>query len=307
MTTSRRSTPGNRPTEDFYRELLDSVSDGVYLVDSGRRITVWSRGAERLTGFAEAEVLGRRCSDSILNHVDETGRPLCGRRCPLAATLRDGQAREVHAFMHHRDGHLTPVHLRANVMRDADGRLVGAAETFSDDSLLHATRTLADELRAEAETDPLTRLANRRALDLELERRVLRWERLGEPFSLLFADIDRFKSVNDELGHETGDQVLRVVGDTLAAAGRRDDFTARLGGEEFVVVVGATSTAGVAAERRRALVARARVPGHRRRITVSVGAATVRQGDTVESILQRADQLMYAAKAAGRNRVCSES
>jgi diguanylate cyclase (GGDEF)-like protein/PAS domain S-box-containing protein len=307
MSTTPADSPLS-PGPDFYRALLDSVSDGVYLVDTARRITVWSRGAERLTGFSEADVLGRRCSDAILNHVDESGRPLCGRRCPLSATLRDGQAREVHAYMHHRDGHLAPVHLRASVMCDSQGQVLGAAETFSDDSLLHATRELAERLRSESETDPLTGLANRRALDAELQRRMLRFTGLGEAFTVLFADIDHFKSVNDELGHDCGDEVLRLVGQTIAGAGRIGDFTGRYGGEEFVVVAPGTSdSATEAAERRRALVSRIRVPGTRRKVTISVGAASVQAGDSAQSVLQRADARMFSAKEQGRNRVVGET
>ena len=84
----------------LYRDLVDNMSDGVYFVDRTRTITYWSRGAERLTGYHASEVVGRRCLDGILNHVDECGTELCGAGCPLKATIRDGRCRDAHVFMH---------------------------------------------------------------------------------------------------------------------------------------------------------------------------------------------------------------
>jgi PAS domain S-box-containing protein len=87
---------------DFHRSLLDQLSDGVYFVDRQRRITYWNRGAERLTGYAAHEVVGRRCKDGILMHCDDRGEVLCGARCPLLDAMRDERPRECHVFLHHR-------------------------------------------------------------------------------------------------------------------------------------------------------------------------------------------------------------
>lgn len=119
---------------DFYRSLLDGISDGVYFVDRNRRITYWSAGAAQLTGYPAAEVAGRRCSDGLLNHVDDTGAELCGTRCPLLATIHDGRPRDCHVRLHHRDGSLRPVWIRAAPIRDSLGRITGAVETFGDDT-----------------------------------------------------------------------------------------------------------------------------------------------------------------------------
>jgi PAS domain S-box-containing protein len=131
---------------EFYRDLVDRMSDGVYFVDRSRRITYWSRGAERLTGYRAADVLGKRCRDRLLNHVDENGAPLCGAACPLAATMRDGQARDAPGFMHHADGHRQPVWVRSAPLTGEDGIVTGAVEVFSDDSATTAARARAEEL-----------------------------------------------------------------------------------------------------------------------------------------------------------------
>src|SRR5664280_2072141 len=127
--TARVRSRGMGQDLAFYRDLVDNMSDGVYFVDRTRTITYWSRGAERLTGYHASEVVGRRCRDGILNHVDECGTELCGAGCPLKATIRDGRCRDAHVFMHHADGHRQPVWVRAAPLRDPAGEISGAART----------------------------------------------------------------------------------------------------------------------------------------------------------------------------------
>ncbi len=116
--------------EAFYKSLLDSMADGVYFVDTDRRITSWNKAAERITGYTAREVLGRSCADNVLRHVDESGRELCVAGCPLAAVVQDGRMREARVYLHHKLGHRTPVDVRATAMRDAAGKIMGAVEIF---------------------------------------------------------------------------------------------------------------------------------------------------------------------------------
>jgi len=178
-------------------------------------------------------------------------------------------------------------------------------------------KRLNDELRQSvnetielAVTDPLTGLHNRRYLDNHLQNLVDRAASRRKPLSVLIADIDRFKAVNDTHGHDAGDEVLREFSRRLRGAVRGMDLACRLGGEEFIVVMPETA-AGVAekvAERIRALTAGTpfRLPGQGRAIevTVSVGVATLATGgDSVTALLKRADLALYEAKNGGRNRV----
>ena len=291
----------------FYRDLVDNMSDGVYFVDRTRTITYWSRGAERLTGYHASEVVGRRCRDDILNHVDECGTELCGAGCPLMATIRDGRCRDAHVFMHHANGHRQPVWVRAAPLRDPAGEISGAVELFSDDTAVTTARARVLEMEQLALTDPLTGLGNRRYLDAQLCSRLDEWTRYGWSFGVLLADIDHFKRVNDIYGHDAGDQALAMVARTLAFGLRGSDVVTRYGGEEFVVVLAHADPAGLAstAERLRMLVAASRLVVARQpiEVTVSLGGTLVAPGDNAEILLHRADTSLYAAKAAGRNRV----
>jgi diguanylate cyclase (GGDEF)-like protein/PAS domain S-box-containing protein len=294
------------PDAHFYRNLLDSLAEGVYIVDREGRITFWNRAAERISGYAGETVLGRRCSDGLLCHMDETGRVLCLDGCPLMATRDDGVEREARVFLRHADGHRVPVLVRAAPVRDARGEIAGAAESFTDDSARIEALRRAAELEALAYLDPLTGLGNRRYAEDVIAARLREMERTGAEFGVLFADLDHFKALNDRLGHAAGDEALRMTGRTLSASLRAYDFAGRWGGEEFVVAVVRVDGDGLKriAERFRLLMAASplRQSGSEAALTVSLGITLAREGDTPESLVARADAAMYESKSAGRNR-----
>ncbi len=295
----------------FYQGILDHLYDGVYFVDQNRTVTYWNRGAERITGFSAEEVVGRRCADGVLNHVDEQGRRLCGRRCPLLRTMHDGAPREDHFFLHHADGHRLPVLVRAAPMFDDDGAIIGAVETFSDNSSLVNALQRIHELDDAACRDPLTDVGNRRFADLKLDSSLTEFRGHGMHHGVLFVDVDHFKEVNDQYGHLAGDRVLSAVGRTMLSNLRTTDFVARWGGEEFLAIVYNVDAARLKAlaENLRMLVASStlRMDEGDICVTVSIGATLMRAHDTRESLVQRADALMYRSKQEGRDRVTCDA
>jgi diguanylate cyclase len=171
-----------------------------------------------------------------------------------------------------------------------------------------------EAIRAESMTDPLTGLGNRKYFDRSLETAVTTAVETSEPLSLLMFDIDHFKSFNDSYGHLTGDQVLRLVGMSLKQSIKGQDITARYGGEEFAVVLPNTAlrqALTVADHIRRAVMSKelkkkstGEILG---RVTISVGVSMLKPGDDMDSLIERADACLYAAKRAGRNRVVCEA
>jgi diguanylate cyclase len=170
-----------------------------------------------------------------------------------------------------------------------------------------------DDVRKESLTDSLTGVANRKAFDMEIAAAVDESRVEGEAVSLLMCDIDHFKRFNDNWGHQTGDQVLRLVAGSMAENVKGRDTVARFGGEEFVVILRRTSLehATILAEQLRAYVENKRLVKKSTgdvlgTITISVGVAQLGQGDTPVSLIQRADACLYRAKNGGRNRVVPE-
>jgi diguanylate cyclase (GGDEF)-like protein/PAS domain S-box-containing protein len=293
---------------EFYATLLDNLYDGVYFVDRERRITLWNKGAERITGFTRAEVLGKRCADNILRHVDHQGNALCEGDCPLAHTLSDGEFVSASVFLHHKDGHRLPVAVGVAPITDNQQNIIGAVEIFRDDSATVAALEHLKELEDLAYLDPLTHIANRTYLESFIVGKFNEFRRLGWSFGVIFLDVDRFKLVNDTYGHQTGDVVLKMVAQTLLKNCRSFDLVGRWGGEEFICIISKLKDADqlmVAAERLRVLVESAWVslPDYSLHVTISLGVTLARLPDTPETLIHRADELMYRSKEAGRNRV----
>ncbi len=111
----------NAANGNFHREMLDNLSEGIYFVDANRRITYWNKAAETITGRTAAQVIGFKCADNILAHVDAKGTQLCAAGCPLASTMTDGVPRQVSAYMLHKKGYRVPVNIRVNPIRDERG------------------------------------------------------------------------------------------------------------------------------------------------------------------------------------------
>jgi len=294
----------------IYQEILKYVKEGVYFVDTDRRITFWNNHAEKITGYTAAEVLDRHCYDGILNHVDDQGNHLCWQGCPLHKTMEDGEHREASVYLHHKQGHRVSVMVRTYPMYDA-GRLIGAIELFSDEKPpTHLMEEIAD-LKVLAMTDQLTGLANRRYTESFLNGKLMELEQFNSPFGVALIDIDHFKSVNDTYGHDAGDSALQMVANSLLNAVRSSDLIGRWGGEEFLAVfpvVGGEQLQQIA-ERMRMLVDASSVQrqGTEIRITISIGAVFVKKSSSKEHIIRMADQLMYRSKSEGRNRITSAS
>jgi len=289
------------------RLLLDKVHDGVYFVDTERRIQFWNKSAERITGYAAEDVGGKCCADNILMHVDEEGNYLCKGMCPLAATISDGQVREARVYLHHKSGHRLPVQVTVSPVYDPEGRILGGLETFFDATPMMAALEETERLREEALICPLTAIGNRRYAERMLAQKLDEMARGGTCLAVVMIDIDHFKKVNDTFGHDVGDVVLKMVASTMSAAMRSYDFLARWGGEEFIALLPSCDAANAAriANRLRRLVAHASHDLNRDtiRATISVGVYLCGKGDTPASAVKQADRMLYESKQNGRNRV----
>jgi diguanylate cyclase (GGDEF)-like protein/PAS domain S-box-containing protein len=289
-------------------QLFDQLFDGVYVVDRDRRIIYWNPAAERITGHAADQVVGRLCHENLLQHVTADGQQLCLHGCPLAATLNDGQFREADVYLRHADGHRVPVRVRAVPLFDGGQTPHATAEVFSDISAKQQMRDQIEKLRELAYVDPLTRLPNRRYGQAMLQSKITEVERFGWSMGLMMMDVDHFKQINDTHGHDVGDRVLSVIGQTIKQAVRPCDIVARWGGEEFMGIfpeLDATTLATLA-RRINMLVRRTTVSLQGLgplEPTISIGATLLGASDKPQQAIKRADALLYQAKANGRDRV----
>jgi diguanylate cyclase (GGDEF)-like protein/PAS domain S-box-containing protein len=290
----------------FAGRLLDALRDPAYFVDVRGRTLHWNQAAARFTGYSADEMVGQAASNSRLGLTDAAGVPLRTDDYLGKRTIREGRSIDRMASLRRRDGKRVPVAAHCSPIRDEEGGMAGVLVVLRDAASDDALRRALRQARQEAESDPLTGLANRRALArmLDIQLQVQMCE--GRPLCLVLADLDHFKSVNDGWGHACGDRVLAAFADLLRHQSRAEDLVARYGGEEFMILLPDASleVATRVAERLRVATPDVTPPEMApRRLTASFGVAEAAPGEPASRFLLRADAALYRAKAAGRDRV----
>lgn len=298
---------------DFMNALIGAIEEPVYVKDASGRYVMANPSFAAWFGVNRSEIVGKETrslkSEEVAGRIDEID----------AEVLATGEPRTDDLDFLVR-GRRKVVRMTKIPLKNMEGRqvLLGTMHDLTTDRLRAETlEKMVDERTAElreanaalerlAATDQLTGIANRRKLEVELDAEFSRRGRYGTPFSVVMVDIDHFKAVNDMFGHETGDTVLIGIAKTITACSRTTDLVGRWGGEEFLILCRNEDAAGASAfaEKLRAAIEGASfIP--QRPITASLGVAACGDEDVPRTLIARADARLYAAKAAGRNRVFS--
>ncbi len=290
-----------------FSKIIEELAEGLYITDPERKILLWNRGAEQITGYAASEVVGKSCADNILVHVDENGDNLCRGGCPLLKSIRGDLSLEANVYLHHKQGYRVPVSVRTSALKNDQGEVIGGVELFTDRSNQEVIRQRLQELEKIAMLDHLTQLANRRNLDHELQRIMQEHQRMKIPVGFFMIDVDHFKRFNDTYGHDVGDQVLKLIASVLQHNSRPFDTFGRFGGEEFAGIIKNLDLEQLTGygERIRMLIEKSTLPvnGEELHVTVSLGGTLLREDDTSESLFKRTDHFLYQSKQNGRNRI----
>ena len=290
-----------RQTESWFAALLSGVRDfALFSLDAQGRIDSWSVSARRQTGFSETEAA--ECTMHRFYHPEENRQGRAAEQVDCAR--REGWHLD-EGWCVRKDGSRFWCQILVAAIEGAVGVVSGFTVVLRDTT---ERRLSSEELRRLLTTDYLTGAINRSHFNEMAEREMQRYQRYGGALSVIMLDIDHFKRINDNFGHAAGDHLLRSLVESCRAELRANDVLARLGGEEFVVLLPGIGLDGAAetAERLRARVARdlAFLDGAPVGVTVSLGCATMTgDGCALDSTLEVADQALYRAKQFGRNRV----
>ncbi len=287
--------------------LLSSAGDGICGLDAAGRTTFVNPAAAEMLGGDEAAMIGVSLHDLVHASAADRDAGHSHSDCPLHTALRDGIADSAEEeLFFRRDGAVFPVAYNLTPMRES-GSLAGAVLTFRDVS---ERRRFERQLRHFADHDPLTDLFNRRRFEEEISRHAAQIARRGGHGAVMLIDLDNFKYANDTLGHRAGDEILRRVAGLLRDRLRATDVLARLGADEFsVLLADATPSETTRVAEELAELIRSQqfaFDGRSLRITASIGIIPVAGGGlTPEELMVRADLAMYQAKEAGRDRISS--
>ncbi|NBH05979.1 EAL domain-containing protein [Amycolatopsis sp. SID8362] len=287
-----------RRAEQNYRTVVASLDEGVLVMGPTGLIEAANPAACRILGVPEPDLLGVPCHTLVL--FTEAGHWIPPDEMPSVQSRRTGVTHNgLVVRLRRPDGRDVWVSLTSRLLGPDDPTARAVVTTFTD---ITETRAISARLAHDATHDPLTRLANRTlVLDrLDVRRRAA--------LTVLFLDLDKFKVINDSLGHSVGDQVLRIVGERLRRSSGREDLVGRLGGDEFVVVTGEVTepaeVRALAEHLRAALAEPIGVLGRQLHLDASIGVVLVGGADrrSAEDLLRDADVAMYQAKTLGRGR-----
>jgi diguanylate cyclase (GGDEF)-like protein/PAS domain S-box-containing protein len=297
---------------------LANTAEGIIMTDPERRLTWCNAAVERLTGYSLDELQGHQPGDCFQGPDTDPGTVAY-----MTQQLAAEKGFIVEILNYHRDGQPYWIRLSVHPDRSDDGTLVGFTAIQSDiteektirenlEREIERRSKLEAELRYLSSHDALSGMPNRRHFFEQTDRELARCRRHTQPLSLILFDLDDFKSVNDVHGHAAGDAVIRAVGELFSRIQRRYDFVARIGGEEFTVVLPETDLDGAVtvAERLRRELERMPIPesGDSVSVTASLGVTEARPTtDNVETFLARADRALYSAKRSGRNCIAIEN
>ena len=275
------------PTRDPQQSRSGIPVTATYTMDHQRRVVTWDAGAEELTGYPSERAVGHPCHHALLVHTDDDGRLLCGDRCPMLAVMADGQPRDAHVFFQHADGHRVPSMVHGEAVRDASGAIVGAIETFTDDTPHRTNVEHAEAALVAARTDAVTGLPNRRRALVALADWLVN---PGGPASAVIRiDLIPTRAESRAEDPEVADVVVATVARTLIGAARPADYLACTGPAQFLVLAVAETVAEL--DRRSAALHRliaATAPTHGgRRVPVRAEVRLVRvaPGDTFGTVL----------------------
>jgi diguanylate cyclase (GGDEF)-like protein/PAS domain S-box-containing protein len=281
---------------------LNSIGDAVISTDFAGNVTYLNVVAERMTGWSREDATGR-AFDEVFQIVDATTRePLPN---PMLRAIRENKpvGLSPNCMLVPRDGVPASIEDSVAPIHDRRGAVTGAVMVFHDVS---AARALSLRMAHLAQHDSLTDLPNRVLLGDRLRQAMAMARRVHKNLAVLFLDLDRFKHVNDSLGHAIGDRLLQSVAQRLLACVRSSDTVSRQGGDEFVILLPGQAhaeQAAITAEKvLSALRAVHRIDQHELHISASIGIVTYPDdGATVETLLKNADCAMYQAKEGGRD------
>ena len=299
----------------FNQAILRSSPFATVVVDLNGRITAFNPSAQRLLQYSEEDVLGKEAC-AILPCIPDNGFEVADCTDVLHAELAKGRILEGECLFRRKDGSSVPVQLSMAALTDGEGKGIGAVRVFSD---ITERKRVRESIEHMAHHDALTGLPNRVLLNDRLEHALQVAQRERQTIALLMIDLDEFKHVNDTLGHSGGDALLVAVVARFRSALRSADTLARMGGDEFVVLLerlaGAQDAVTVAENLLASLASPFRLPDHGEehrngdsvhqqvKVGASVGICLYPEGAATSSeLLIRADTAMYEAKAEGKDR-----
>ena len=277
---------------DIFRSISENLQMGLYLTDRERRIVFWNREAERITGYAGHEVIGRYCQQGLLMHCDLEGRLLCMTDCPLAKSMQDGLPREGRLYLHHKSGHRVPVRVHSFPVRTPDGVIIGAVEIFEEQSSALLSERREAMLAAHGFLDAATGLPNHAILRSQLREQLNFYQEHHLSFGVLVIEVVGAKRFEQAHSREALNAILHVIARSISHLLGPGCLLGHWSEDQFLALIPDSSLLELERLRKqiRELVGCSGIQwwGDKLSIAVQVGYASVEPGDEIGSLVSRA-------------------
>ena len=287
---------------EIYRDILDGLQIGVSVLDLQKKIVFWSDGAEQITGYSRIEVLGHSCTDNILLHCNQSSCEMCSNQCPIASALRAAKPLEAVSFIHHKSGHRTPVHTWAIPLRDKHGSIIGVIQTFEAEVAINGPDPNDQSRKERGWLDGATGLPNQTMMLSHLRETLGSFTELHIPFGVVWVQVQELNQLRARYGQEAANSTLQVLARTLRNTVWPTDFVGRWSENQFVAILcgcGEDALHAVTGRMRRMMSSATIVWwGEQLSVRVSIGCANAVAGDSVDSLMLRAQQQLSGSQAA---------
>jgi diguanylate cyclase (GGDEF)-like protein/PAS domain S-box-containing protein len=277
---------------EIYRDILDELQIGVSVLDLQGKIVFWSDGAEKLTGYARIDVLGHPCTENILLHCNHIHCEMCGEHCPLAVALHNSRPVESMGSIHHKSGFRSSVRIWAIPLRERHGSIIGVIQTFESEFAVNGPNPNDRSMKERGCLDYATELPNHMMMRSHLRESLAIFAELKIPLGVLCLEIKELDKFRARYGQEAAITVQRALGRTLRNSVWPADFVGRWSGEQFMAILSGCDGQALkdVTARMEQVAARLSIQwwGEELSVAVLMGSANAVAGDSVESLLQRA-------------------
>jgi diguanylate cyclase (GGDEF)-like protein/PAS domain S-box-containing protein len=289
--SSDPTMPGFRDPET-YRDILDALQIGVSVLDLQRTIVFWSDGAEQVTGYSRIDVLGHSCLENILPQCNQISCQMCVEMCPIATALRNARPMQTMGLVHHRDGHRAAVRAWAIPLRDKHGLIIGLIQTFENEFAVAGPDLTGRSMRERGCLDEMTGLPNQALMQSQLREKIATFAELKIPFGVVYLEAHDLVQFRARYGQEAFTSLLQVLARTLRNTVWPADFVGRWSESGFLVILSGCGEDALQAVSEHMLRMMTGVTidwwGEQLSVGVSLGRAGAVAGDTLESLLHRA-------------------
>jgi diguanylate cyclase (GGDEF)-like protein/PAS domain S-box-containing protein len=296
---------------EIYRNILDGLQIGVSVLDLAKKIVFWSDGAQQITGYARIDVLGHSCRENVFLHCNEVSCETCAEQCSIATALREAKLVETLGLIHHKSGHRSPVRICAIPLRDRHGSIIGVIQTFEEQFAMAGPDANSQSMKEHGWLDEVTGLPNQAVMQSHLRETLGSFTEVHIPFGIACLQVQELSRFQSRYGQGAAKSILQVLARTLRNTVWPTDFVGSWSDGRFLLILMGCSEEAVHAICGRILKMMAGVSiqgwGEDLSLALSIGSTAARTGDSVESLLQRAQPAISDQEVALSVRAASAS